>query len=95
MITYDVPKPKISEAEEVMPVDYAPCIYLPVNKEIIEALKVGEQVRVELVGEVKSLDSSESASNADRYDIRIEVSQVKIDEENEYSKLAKEDEEDD
>lgn len=91
MITFEIPEIKPSDAEVIAGPVGPPVIYLPANKEIIEALEVDMNVDVVLKGRVKSVESRETASDSDRYEFTLEVKQVKIDEENEYTQLAEDD----
>ena len=75
-----LPKPKKAEAVEMVsggsgiPGQYDRTIRIPVNDDILDALKVGDRVTVELVGEVTGTRNSESKSEMNEYtDKNIEV----------------------
>lgn len=94
MLTYDVPKPKVSDDEDAEPSIYVSNFYVPANKEMIEALAVDEKVTLIIKGTVKSLESRENASESDRYEFTVVPDQIKLDpESNEFTEMA--DDEDD
>lgn len=55
---------------------WARTIRIPVNKAITDAMTVGAKVSVELMGEVKSIDSSKSMDGGDRSYIEVIISEV-------------------
>lgn len=50
-------------AESDVPDEWARRIHIPVNEEIIQALRVGEQATVTLTGEIYELSSSQGRDN--------------------------------
>lgn len=92
MMTYEIPSAAPSDDAKVSagPVT-KPCIYLPVSEEMLANLEVDQEVMVQLNGRVKSLASREGSSDEGVYEFCLEVGIVKLDGENEYTKLNEED----
>lgn len=94
-ISYKLPKPKKSEQEEnePMPVDeiaYMRRVRIPVSKEQVQALNVGDDETVTLKGVVKELESRESEDQGFN-ELVIEVAEVEVSASNEFEKLAEDD----
>jgi preprotein translocase subunit YajC len=66
-------------------------VYLPVSEEMAKALRVGESVHVTFDGIVAEIDSGYT-DEPESYSIRLGTQRVKIESENEYEKMAREDE---
>jgi hypothetical protein len=72
---------------------FVPSVYLEVSKEQMEVLEVGKNVQIKLLGKVSGLRADEKAVENNRYSIDLEVKKVSIlDDDNEFSKMAEEDE---
>lgn len=94
-ISYKLPKPKKSEQEknEPMPVDeiaYMRRVRIPVSKEQVQALNVGDDETVTLKGVVKELESRESEDQGFN-ELVIEVAEVEVSASNEFEKLTEDD----
>jgi hypothetical protein len=63
-------------------------IRIPVNKEIIDALAIGDVAELTLKGKIISLESRETEKGKGRKEIEIELSSVEAYPENEFSELA-------
>lgn len=75
------------------PDNYQRILYIPVNKEIIDALAIDQEVEVKLVGKIVGLEAREG-SDYSSHEIKIEIKSVETyeaGEENEFSELAKDD----
>jgi hypothetical protein len=94
MMIYEVPQPK-AEAEEMMMEPYYPrTLCIPVSKDMLDGLEVDQKVEVILTGTVKEISARESTDSSDTYEFDLKLSSVKMDGDNEYSKMAKSEEED-
>lgn len=83
---------EVESAAEVAE-QYVPSIYIEVSKEQLEILEVGANVKIQLLGKVKSLSADEKDKGNDRYNISLELKSVKIDpEDTEIGKLLDADE---
>lgn len=64
------------------PVEYKPCLYLDVpNKEMLDDLKLGEQVEIIIKGRVKGMSSSKRASpegKSEHNSLDIEDYKIKV-----------------
>ena len=88
-VTHEIKPEGIAEKVD----QYVPSVYLEISKEQLDMLEVGNDVVLKLSGKVKGLDSREGDTDNNRYEIRLELQEVKIDpKENEFSKLLDEDE---
>lgn len=64
-------------------------IRLPVNKAIIDVVKVGDEVEVKLKGKVVSTEARETERGKPRHEMEIELMEIEsYAEENEFSELA-------
>ena len=90
MLTYEIEPDKPSEEATGLS---APNLWVPVNKEIIDKLDVDMEVQVVMVGVVKSLSNDDSATDSDEYSFSFVPRKVSVDAENEYTELAKENDE--
>ena len=78
-------------AEEVP--QYVPTVYLEVSKEQLDMLEVGNSVCIKLHGKVKGLQANEADKAKNRYEISLELQEVKIDpKENEFTRMVEDDE---
>lgn len=85
------------EAESVAsvstPEPYIPRIYLEVSKEQLDILEVGKDVTITVSGKVKGLSADQRDKSDDKYEIQLELKEVKIKpEDNEITKLLDDDE---
>lgn len=85
------------EAESVAsvstPEPYIPRIYLEVSKEQLDILEVGKDVTITVSGKVKGLGADQRDKSDDKYEIQLELKEVKIKpEDNEITKLLDDDE---
>lgn len=72
---------------------FVPSVYLEVSKEQLDVLDVGKNVNIKLLGRVTGLRADENASENNRYSIDLELKKVSIiDDDNEFSKMAEDDE---
>jgi len=67
-------------------------VRIPVNKEILDALKVGEDASITLTGRIISLESKQNEKKVERQELEIEISAVETDSgKNEFSELVEDD----
>ena len=90
--THEVEAAPMSEAID-RPVNPTMPIHLPISKEMAESMTVGDQVTVEFKATVKEIDAGYDDS-PESHSMRVETSKVKMSNENEYERMAREDEED-
>ena len=94
MMIYEVPQPK-AEAEDMMSEPYYQrTLCIPVSKDMLDMLEVDQKVEVILTGTVKEISAREVSDSSDTYEFDIKLSSVKMEGENEYTKMAKDEEED-
>lgn len=84
--------PITSPSDEDNPYEYGFQIYLPINKEISDMIDVDESVEIHITGVVKGKNNREQNNDADRYELQIELREVDVYGENEFEKMAREDE---
>ena len=65
-------------------------IYLPISKELANALGIDERVHVRATGIVKEV--SAGFSDSSDYSLRLDVKRVEVDTENEFESLSRDDE---
>lgn len=64
-------------------------VRIPVNKAILDTLKVGSNTKVLLTGKVVALESKQTEGKAERQELELELIAVSVPEgENEFSELA-------
>ena len=94
MPKYEFSELKQGEAEEVsripVPDNYQRTLYLPVNKEIIDALTIDDRATVTLVGKVVGLEAREG-SEYSSHEVQLTLSSIEIYPDNEFSELADDD----
>jgi hypothetical protein len=87
-LTHEVEPESI--AEDVP--QFIPSVYLEISKEQLDLLEVGKNVKIGLLGRVKGLRADEGDNDNNRYSIDLELKKVSIvDDDNEFSKMAEED----
>lgn len=89
MPKYIVPVSPASEEGLVYPPNAA--VYLPANKEIIDQLAIDGMVEITIKGRVMSLENRESNLDSNRYEFEVEIKEIEAYPENEFSELAKDD----
>ena len=90
-VTHEVEPESIASADTPEP--YVPRIYLEISKEQLELLEVGKTVTIKILGKVKGLSADQGYKNDDKYEIQLELKEVKIDSaDNEIAALLDEDE---
>ena len=90
-MTHEVEAESIASA--TTPEPYIPRIYLEVSKEQLDILEVGKDVTIKVSGKVKGLSADQKDKSDDKYEIQLELKEVKISpEDNEIAKLLDEDE---
>ena len=94
MMIYEVPQPKAEAEEMMMEPYYQRMLCIPVSKEMLDTLDVDQKVEVTLTGTIKEISARESTDSSDAYEFDLKLSSVKMDGDNEYSKMAKSEEED-
>ena len=88
-VTHEVEPESATPVENVQ---YTPSVYLEVSKEQLDMLEVGNEVTMMLRGKVKGLNANEADRANNRYEIQLELKEVKIDpKENEFSRLMEDD----
>ena len=90
MPTIELEPEKPSDGAEAL---NAPNLYIPASKEIIEALELDMEIQVTMVGKVKSLSNDDSYKDENEYSFSFTPRRVSVDAENEYTELAKENDE--
>jgi len=90
MATHEIATPTI-ESENVT-ADAGHRVYLPVSKEIAEALKLDETAHVSFEGVVKEV--SAGYDDTDDYSVTLNIRSVTIENENEFEQMAREEEDD-
>ena len=68
-------------------------LYIPVNEDILEGLKLDEKVEVKMLGQVVGLESSDLEYGGQDFKFKVETVEV-YPEMNEFGKLAMDDDED-
>ena len=76
-VKHKVEPEKILNSETPEP--YVPRIYLGVSKEQLDMLEIGKEVTMKIFGKVKALSSDQREKGEDKYEIQIELKEVKID----------------
>jgi len=90
-MTHEVEAESVASASTPEP--YVPRIYLEVSKEQLDMLEVGKEVKIKVLGKVKALSADQREKSDDKYEVQLELKEVKIDSaENEFEKLLDEDE---
>ncbi len=90
-VTHEVEAESIASAETPEP--YMPRIYLEVSKEQLDMLEVGKNVTLKVSGKVKALSADLRDKSNDKYEIQLELKEVKISpEDNDIAKLLDDDE---
>ena len=75
MPTHKIKAQKMNETEMPMDEEYKESVYLPVSKETIEMLEVGQEVEITIKGTVKGLESREGP-DSENNEIRFEIDEV-------------------
>jgi len=75
----------------VYPDEYDRSVRIPITKEMIEAMTVGETVEIVLIGKVKGLESRDVEKGKNRAEVNLEITSVETEETNEFTKLAEDD----
>lgn len=92
MPKYEIPAaPPSAETSSPNPT-YA--IYLPINKEISEAIEVDSNIEVTFKGIVRAIERNEyddRGDEEDNYSMRVAISAIEVYDENEYEKMARDD----
>lgn len=76
-VTHEVEAESIASAETPEP--YIPRIYLEVSKEQLDMLEIGKSVTMKILGRVKALSADQRDKHDDKYEIQLELKEVKID----------------
>lgn len=64
-------------------------IYLPISKELAEALDIDERIHISATGIVKEL--SAGYSDSEDYSLRLDIKRVTVEKENVFEELSKDD----
>ena len=95
MPKFTIPMPEKMEGEDLgNSLDYpgARSVFLPANQEILDSLELGQEVEVQLIGRVKSLEQREREGEADDFlEFSVELREVDAYAPNEFEKLSEED----
>ena len=96
MPKYVLPEPKKSEGAELMDVGapYSRSVYLPADAAIIEALEIGDEVEVTLIGKVTGLEARQREGESEDFnEFNLELKSVEAysEKENDFEKMARED----
>ena len=92
MPEYEIPAAPPSAETGVNPT-YA--IYLPINKEIAESIKVDSFVEISFTGIVTEVSNDENPDRPDAYSMRVGINKIMVYDENEFEKMSRDDEKDD
>lgn len=95
MMIYEIPQPKAEAEETLSEPYYQRTLCIPVSKEILDQLEVDKEVEIMLTGTVKEISAREATDSNDTYEFDLKLSSVKMEGENEFSKMVKSEEEDD
>ena len=83
---------EVDRYDELTEFSWARKINLPVNKEIVDSLKIGDKAEVTLDCVVKGLESRENENKTSRYNLEVELVAVEVYKEgNEFSELVEDD----
>jgi hypothetical protein len=82
-------QPDAIEPDSVPSLDYKHSVYLPISKEIMEALQVDDIIHVRFTGKVRELSSG--YNDSDDYNLSMSVNRVTVATENEFEKLSDDD----
>ena len=81
--------------EPDIPVNPTHSIWLPISKEIAEALRINKTAHVEFDGMVTEISNDGFGIETNNHNVRLDVQRVKITHENEFEEMAREMEDDD
>lgn len=88
------PKPHKMEPMEAGHAEMKPCVYLPIDPAWAKQLKVGESIEVTVKGKIAGLEIRERMKGYSRSEMDVELGEISIPEENEFSKMVDADEHD-
>lgn len=88
MPEYEIPAAPPSAETGVNPT-YA--IYLPINKEIADAIEVDALVEISFKGIVREISNDDDPSRPDAYSMRVGISSIMVYDENEFEKMSRDD----
>lgn len=88
MPEYEIPAAPPSAETGVNPT-YA--IYLPINKEIADAIEVDALVEISFKGIVREISNDDDPGRPDAYSMRVGISSIMVYDENEFEKMSRED----
>jgi len=87
---YEIPAaPPSSEAPTTNPTF---AIFLPINKEIADAIDVDAKIEVLFKGIVREISNDENPDRPEAYSMRVAISSIDVYDENEFEKLSRDDE---
>lgn len=89
MPRYEIPAAPPSAETGVNPT-YA--IFLPINKEISEAIAVDALIEVVFKGIVREVSNDENPDRPEAYSMRVAISAIEVYDENEFEKMSRDDE---
>lgn len=92
MPKYEIPAAPPSSGESDVNPTYA--IYLPINKDIADSIDVDANIEVTFKGVVKALERDEYSERPDAYSMRVSIKAIEVYDENEYEKMARDEEND-
>ncbi len=90
MPRYEIPAAPPSAEEEGVNPTYA--IYLPINKEISEAIAVDALIEVVFKGIVREVSHDENPDRPEAYSMRVSINAIEVYDENEFEKMSRDDE---
>lgn len=86
MPEYEIPAAPPSAEKGVNPT-YA--IYLPINKEIADAIEVDALVEISFKGVVREISNDDDPDRPDAYSMRVGINSIMVYDENEFEKMSR------